>query len=152
MCSSTLSQLAHLHGFRQVFVRSTRSYPVVVPGRVCIWESSSGRCVHSLEGPGESVDWVAWHPRGDVILAGSEDFTAWMWNAQSGDMMQVSRSCMLLGWDWTSICLGVIQGLSEWTNAQWCIQLGALTCLHLWLSASISGSNGEPASKTVHAE
>jgi len=25
-----------------------------------------------------------------VVLAGSEDFTAWMWNAQSGDMMQVS--------------------------------------------------------------
>ena len=66
---------------------------VVVSGRVSIWESSSGRCVHSLEGPGESVEWVAWHPRGDVILAGSEDFTAWMWNAQSGDMMQVS--CLL---------------------------------------------------------
>ena len=67
---------------------------VVGPGRVSIWESSSGRCVHNLEGPGESVEWVAWHPRGDVILAGSEDFTAWMWNAQSGEMMQVSLCCL----------------------------------------------------------
>ena len=78
---------------------SASSYHVVVSGRVSIWESSSGRCVHSLEGPGESVEWVAWHPRGDVVLAGSEDFTAWMWNAQSGDMMQVSCSCMQLDWN-----------------------------------------------------
>lgn len=59
-------------------------------GRVSIWESTSGRCTHTLEGPGEAIEWVSWHPRGDVVLAGSEDFTAWMWNAQSGDMMQVS--------------------------------------------------------------
>ena len=64
----------------------------MVSGRVSIWESTSGRCLHNLEGPGESIEWVNWHPRGDVVLAGSEDFTAWMWNAQSGDMMQVSRA------------------------------------------------------------
>ncbi|DBA96558.1 TPA: hypothetical protein ACH3X1_015429 [Trebouxia sp. C0004] len=58
-------------------------------GRVSIWESTSGRCTHTLEGPGEAIEWVSWHPRGDVVLAGSEDFTAWMWHAQSGDMMQV---------------------------------------------------------------
>jgi ribosome assembly protein SQT1 len=32
---------------------------------------------------------VAWHPKGDVVLAGSEDFTLWMWLAQSGNCMQV---------------------------------------------------------------
>ena len=71
-------------------LKSFFSHCVVGPGRVSVWESSSGQSVHNLEGPGESVEWVAWHPRGDVILAGSEDFTAWMWNAQSGEMMQVS--------------------------------------------------------------
>jgi hypothetical protein len=28
---------------------------------------------------------------GDVVLAGSEDFTLWMWLAQSGNCMQVKR-------------------------------------------------------------
>ena len=34
------------------------------------------------------MEWLAWHPRGDVLLAGSEDFTAWMWNASLGTCMQ----------------------------------------------------------------
>lgn len=25
--------------------------------------------------------WVSWHPRGHIVLAGSEDSTVWMWNA-----------------------------------------------------------------------
>ena len=44
--------------------------------------------MHKLEGPADGVEWISWHPKGDVILAGSEDFTTWMWNAQTGAMMQ----------------------------------------------------------------
>lgn len=33
--------------------------------------------------------WVKWHPRGHLILAGSEDFTAWLWNANSGACLNV---------------------------------------------------------------
>ena len=25
--------------------------------------------------------WVKWHPRGHIVLAGSEDCSMWMWNA-----------------------------------------------------------------------
>ena len=57
-----------------------------------LWETGSGRCIHALEGPGEAVEWLTWHPRGDVILAGSEDMTSWMWNAQNGACMQVCCS------------------------------------------------------------
>jgi hypothetical protein len=43
---------------------------------------------------------------GDVILAGSEDFTMWMWLAQSGNCMQVRLlTCpsMTAGWSpWPS--------------------------------------------------
>lgn len=35
------------------------------------------------------MEWVVWHPKGDVVLAGSEDFTMWMWLAASGQCMQV---------------------------------------------------------------
>lgn len=61
---------------------------VFATGNVNIWESTSGRCIHKLEGPADGVEWISWHPKGDVILAGSEDFTTWMWNAQTGAMMQ----------------------------------------------------------------
>lgn len=58
-------------------------------GRVKVWEAASGRCIQTLEGPGEAVEWVRWHPKGNVVLAGAADFTAWMWLAQTGACMQV---------------------------------------------------------------
>ena len=61
-------------------------------GKVGIWESSSVRCRHVLEGPDGAVEWLHWHPRGDLILAGSEDFTAWLWNAQTGAFMTACTS------------------------------------------------------------
>ena len=73
-------------------------------GRVKLWDVASGRCQHTLEGPGEAVEWVAWHPKGNVVLAGAADFTAWMWLATTGACMQVGRSGMMVGSRW----LGVI--------------------------------------------
>ena len=58
-------------------------------GVVRTWDTASGACVQALEGPGGAVEWVAWHPRGDVVLAGADDFTAWMWQAATGQCMQV---------------------------------------------------------------
>ena len=59
-----------------------------------MWDPSDGRLLQTLEGPGGSVDWVKWHPKGNVVLAGSEDFTMWMWLAQTGSCMQVSMDCL----------------------------------------------------------
>lgn len=42
-----------------------------------------------LEGPGGGVDWLRWHPRGLVLLGGSEDYSAWLWNVSDGTCMQV---------------------------------------------------------------
>lgn len=41
-----------------------------------------------LTGPDE-VTWMRWHPKGNVLLAGSNDTTAWLWNLPSGSTMQV---------------------------------------------------------------
>lgn len=57
--------------------------------KVLVWSTATGDRVASLEGPAEGIEWVQWHPRGHVVLAGAEDFTAWMWNADSGGCMQV---------------------------------------------------------------
>lgn len=59
-------------------------------GKVMIWEVSSGKRISTLEGPGEAIEWLQWHPKGNVVLAGSSDFTTWMWNAANGQCMQAS--------------------------------------------------------------
>lgn len=59
-----------------------------------MWEVATGRLLHVLEGPGQAIEWVSWHPQGDIILAGSEDFSVWMWNARSGAFMQVLPVCL----------------------------------------------------------
>ena len=58
-------------------------------GQVRIWSSQDASCTHTLDGPSGGIEWLSWHPRGDILVAGSEDFTAWMWNASSGAVMQV---------------------------------------------------------------
>jgi WD40 repeat protein len=74
-----------------------------------VWRVSDGSCVQTLEGPGDGIDWVAWHPKGDILLAGSEDFTMWMWLAQTGNCMQVrgvEESCFPGGWALLLACDG----------------------------------------------
>ena len=57
-------------------------------GTVRIWNRKDAfKQLHVLDGPSESIEWLSWHPRGDIVLAGSSDFTAWMWNGQTGDFM-----------------------------------------------------------------
>jgi len=41
-----------------------------------------------LQGPDE-VMWLRWHPKGAVLLAGSNDTTVWLWQLPSGNTMQV---------------------------------------------------------------
>ncbi len=57
-------------------------------GMVRVWKCADASLVQSLEGPDE-VEWLCWHPRGNVLLAGSHDGSVWMWNAPTGLCMQV---------------------------------------------------------------
>lgn len=45
-----------------------------------VWDASTGELLHTLDGPGGEVEWLGWHPRGPVVLAGSADGTVWMWD------------------------------------------------------------------------
>eukprot|EP00899_Mesostigma_viride_P004216 jgi/Mesvir1/13796/Mv15957-RA.1 len=66
-------------------------------GVVVVWDvalataggSPDAGLVARLEGPGEGIEWLEWHPRGHVLLAGSEDFTIWMWGLPEGRVMSV---------------------------------------------------------------
>ncbi|KAH7921031.1 WD40 repeat-like protein [Leucogyrophana mollusca] len=63
-------------------------------GKVRIWRRvgtenyRTWEFVTELQGPDE-VMWLRWHPRGSVLLAGSNDSTVWLWQLPSGNTMQV---------------------------------------------------------------
>ena len=35
------------------------------------------------------IQWIRWHPRKHVVLAGLEDSTIWMWDANTGDYLTI---------------------------------------------------------------
>ena len=57
-------------------------------GTVKLWDATTGNLARTLDGPGD-VEWLKWHPKGDVVLCGSGDGTCWMWLATSGGCMRV---------------------------------------------------------------
>lgn len=63
-------------------------------GKVRIWKRvgtdgfRNWTFLTELQGPDE-VTWLRWHPKGYVLLAGSNDTMVWLWNLPSGDTMQV---------------------------------------------------------------
>jgi len=63
-------------------------------GRVRVWrrlgkdDYRAWEFLTELQGPDE-VMWLRWHPKGPVLLAGSNDSTVWLWQLPSGNTMQV---------------------------------------------------------------
>ncbi|MBA0713545.1 hypothetical protein Golax_012575, partial [Gossypium laxum] len=80
-------------------------------GLVKVWDTS-GNLKSTLEGPGGGIEWIRWHPKGHLILAGSEDCTVWMWNADNGSCLNVfsghgaSVTCGDFTPDGKTICTG----------------------------------------------
>nr|XP_009614879.1 angio-associated migratory cell protein-like [Nicotiana tomentosiformis] len=54
-----------------------------------VWDITSGSSKGTLECPGGGIEWVRWHPRAHVVLAGSEDSSVWMWNADNMAFMNM---------------------------------------------------------------
>ncbi|KAJ1977207.1 60S ribosomal subunit assembly or modification protein [Dimargaris verticillata] len=61
-------------------------------GKVQVWNTDAVQAstapLASLDGPDE-VLWLDWHPRGNILLAGSADGTMWMWMLPLGKCMNV---------------------------------------------------------------
>lgn len=53
-----------------------------------VW-NIEGKLVQTLEGPTGGLNWLRWHPRGNAVLAGSEDCSAWVWMAPQGTAVAV---------------------------------------------------------------
>ncbi|KAJ2867774.1 60S ribosomal subunit assembly or modification protein [Coemansia erecta] len=58
-------------------------------GKINVYKTTDySRCA-TLEGP-EEVQWIEWHPKGNVLLAGGAgDGSMWMWSLPGGDFMNV---------------------------------------------------------------
>lgn len=59
-------------------------------GRINVYNVDKRERCASLEGPNEIV-WIDWHPRGNVLVAGTDDGSLWMWSLPAGNFMQVFR-------------------------------------------------------------
>ncbi|KAF8501648.1 ribosome biogenesis protein Sqt1 [Russula emetica] len=63
-------------------------------GKVRVWRRvgkenyKTWEFLTELQGPDEVI-WLRWHPKGPVLLAGSNDSTVWLWQLPSGNTMQV---------------------------------------------------------------
>lgn len=47
-------------------------------GKVRVWNAETGDFCVAVDGPDEII-WIDWHPKGNILLAGANDSTIWMW-------------------------------------------------------------------------
>eukprot|EP00924_Labyrinthula_sp_SR-Ha-C_P002221 maker-scaffold_19-snap-gene-4.44-mRNA-1 protein AED:0.04 eAED:0.04 QI:85/1/1/1/0.75/0.6/5/20/420 len=47
------------------------------------------KLILELNGPSAEIEWLSWHPKGNVIAAGSDDATSWLWEIPSGNCLAV---------------------------------------------------------------
>ncbi|KAJ1848985.1 60S ribosomal subunit assembly or modification protein [Coemansia sp. RSA 2708] len=57
-------------------------------GKINVYNVEKQKKVAALEGPDE-IQWLSWHPRGNVLLTGANDASLWMWSLPGGDFMNV---------------------------------------------------------------
>ncbi|KAI8075181.1 quinon protein alcohol dehydrogenase-like superfamily [Gongronella butleri] len=57
-------------------------------GHIRVWAMETGELCADVDGP-DDVVWINWHPKGNVLLAGANDATIWMWAMPSGKFMNV---------------------------------------------------------------
>ncbi|KAJ1951149.1 60S ribosomal subunit assembly or modification protein [Linderina pennispora] len=57
-------------------------------GKINVYKSGLTEKCAVLEGPDE-IQWINWHPKGNVLLAGANDASMWMWSLPIGEFMNV---------------------------------------------------------------
>ena len=109
---------------------------------VKIWSvQDSGKLVETLDGPGEDIEFISWHPKGNVILAGSVDTTCWMWMAGTG----TGRCMQVFGGHEDAVTCGqflpngkgVVTGCADGTVRVWAPKTG--TCRHAFNRKTCKG-------------
>ncbi|KAL1343513.1 hypothetical protein HN51_029887 [Arachis hypogaea] len=135
-------------------------------GIVQVWDVL-GNLKGTLEGPRGGIEWLRWHPRGHILLAGSEDSTVWMWNAERAAFanMFVGHGASVTCGDFTPDGKIICTGSEDATLRIWNPKSGesihvvrghpyhaeGLTCLSISSSSTLaltgSGANPDSSSK-----
>ncbi|OWZ73986.1 hypothetical protein AYX14_00473 [Cryptococcus neoformans] len=68
-----------------------RVKPQVSTDEASVDEWKNWSMIQELE-TGTEIIWLQWHPKGNVIAAGCEDATVWLWNLPSGNTLNVLSS------------------------------------------------------------
>jgi WD40 repeat protein len=58
-------------------------------GTVLVWDSSTGRLIHTLRGHGDRTLGIAFHPRGCYLASAGWDGTVRIWDGESGEQVQL---------------------------------------------------------------
>jgi len=134
-------------------IAATGSYD----GTVKLWDVGTAKLSRTLDGPGD-VEWLAWHPFGDVVLCGANDGTCWMWLATSGSCMRVfsGHDGAVLSGAFTCDGKSIFTGSSDGSARVWAPKRGV--CKHAFLphpggpppAKSIVMSQGALAAIAVH--
>eukprot|EP00350_Pseudokeronopsis_sp_OXSARD2_P009809 CAMPEP_0170543388 /NCGR_PEP_ID=MMETSP0211-20121228/2511_1 /TAXON_ID=311385 /ORGANISM="Pseudokeronopsis sp., Strain OXSARD2" /LENGTH=260 /DNA_ID=CAMNT_0010846731 /DNA_START=386 /DNA_END=1168 /DNA_ORIENTATION=- len=56
--------------------------------QVKVWSSEKNyeqKCV--FDGPTDDINFIDWHPKGNVVICGGKDYMIWMFNGQSGEYL-----------------------------------------------------------------
>lgn len=67
-------------------------------GKVRVWNAETGDFCVSVDGPDEII-WIDWHPKGNILLAGANDSTIWMWASKqncSGICVTGDSQCFIV--------------------------------------------------------
>ena len=104
-------------------------------GGVRLWSVASGACLSVLEGPGSDVAFLAWHPRGDALAAGSADTTVWLWGVRPSGVADVMHVFVghvgeVTCGTWTGSGKGLLTADSEGVSRLWSPRSGG--ALHIF--------------------
>ncbi|KAJ1409816.1 WD40/YVTN repeat-like-containing domain superfamily [Sesbania bispinosa] len=86
-------QAFELHGHKDSVASLAFSYDGQLLASGClggiikVWDVSGNLEGKKLEGPEGDIQWLRWHPRGHILLAGSENSHIWMWNADKATLL-----------------------------------------------------------------
>ncbi|XP_071683416.1 uncharacterized protein [Lolium perenne] len=62
-------------------------------GQINVWNTATRTLQGTLEGSESGFEWLKWHPRCHLIIAGSEDCNIWVWNADHNAFPSIFGSC-----------------------------------------------------------
>ncbi|PIA15769.1 putative angio-associated migratory cell protein [Coemansia reversa NRRL 1564] len=89
-------------------------------GKVNVYNVNTREKCVALEGPDE-IQWLCWHPRGNVLLSGANDASMWMWSLPGGDFMNVfnGHSAPVTCGQFTPSGRNIVSGAEDGTLIIW---------------------------------